>query len=247
MKSHARLIVAIICVATTSIFFTAWSGTWLARGSYLTAIIMLGAGIMCSTTAFQAGYALSGAARPRTEHGATGTVLRPAKWLDPVSIGGFTCGVLAAGLYLVFAPQGMVDYVPRGVLRVTVPSGCIFILMFGIPVLYRMFRHGDSHLRLHPGGFELWNGHWGIFKRGEWDEIEQILDRQPRGRSIGREMIVLKLPKNRSAMLVTDTITDNSDALREWVRFYWQHPEHRDELVDNRALRRLDERRFTPG
>ncbi|KWX65987.1 hypothetical protein [Mycobacterium sp. NAZ190054] len=243
MKSHVRLIVAILCVAVLSVFLVGWSVTWLARGSYLTAVIMLGAGIMCSTATFQVGYALSGAARPRTEYGAAGTVIRPAKWLDPVSIVGFICGVLAAGLYLVFAPQGMVDYVPRGTLRVGVISLCVFILTFGIPVLYRMFQHGDSHLRLHPDGFEIWNGHWGIFKRGEWDEIQQILDRPARGRSIGREMIVFKLPKS-SAMLVTDTITDNSDALREWVRFYWHHPECRGELVDGRALQRLHDERF---
>lgn len=245
MRSPGRLIVGIVCVAVLSVFLVGWSVTWLLRGSYLTAVIMLGAGIMCSTATFQAGYALSGAARPRTEYGSAGTVIRPAKWLDPVSIVGFTCGVLAAGLYLVFAPQGMVDYVPRGTLRVGIFSLCIFVLTFGVAVLYRMFQHGDSHLRLHPGGFEIWNGHWNVFKRGEWDEIEQILDRQPRGRSIGREMIVVKL-RRRSAMLVTDTMTNNSDALREWVRFYWQHPEYRDELVDRRALQRLHDERFIP-
>ncbi|ANI42374.1 hypothetical protein [Mycolicibacterium vaccae] len=244
MKSPARLIVAIIVAAITSIFFVGWSGTWLARGSYLTAIIMLAAGIFGFSLTVHVGYALSGAARPRTEYGATGTVIRPAKWLDPVSILGFTSGVLAAGLYLLFAPLGLVDYVPRGTLRVGVPTACVFILTFGIAVLYRMFQHGDSHLRLHPGGFEIWNGLWNVFKRGEWDEIEQILDRPARGGSIGREMIVLKLPKSRSAMLVTDAITGNSDALREWVRFYWQHPEHRGELVDNRALQRLHDERF---
>jgi len=41
--------------------------------------------------------------------------------------------------------------------------------------------------------------------------------------------------------LYADAITGNSDALREWVQFYWQHPEHRDELVDERGLRRLSE------
>lgn len=48
-------------------------------------------------------------------------------------------------------------------------------------------------------------------------------------------------------MLIADSITGNSAALREWVRFYWQHPDYRAELSDARALRRLGEEEFTVG
>jgi hypothetical protein len=46
-------------------------------------------------------------------------------------------------------------------------------------------------------------------------------------------------------MLVADAITGNSHALREWVRFYWQHPECRAELTDSRGLQRLEAEKFT--
>jgi hypothetical protein len=109
-----------------------------------------------------------------------------------------------------------------------------------------MARHGGgNHLRLDPSGFEVWNGQWGSFVRGKWDEVEQIQDHPARGRKPFHDVIVFVLPKGRSAMLVSDAITGNSGALREWVRFYWQNPESRGELTDRRGLQRLDEGKFT--
>lgn len=245
MKSRARLTLTLVCAVVGALFFTGWSVSWLSRGSYLTAVIMLGGGTFCATSVFLLAYALSGTPRPRTECGPDGTVIRPQRFVDLVAHIGIISAVLAAALYLVCAPLGMVDYQPTGVMRVTVPSGCVFIVVFGAPIVYRMFSRGESYLRLHPGGFEVWNGGWGIFKQAAWDELEEVLDRPARGRSIGRDMVVFVLPKHRSAMFVSDHITGHSHALREWVRFYWRHPEFRDELVDGRGLQRLDERRFT--
>jgi hypothetical protein len=34
-------------------------------------------------------------------------------------------------------------------------------------------------------------------------------------------------------------MTPDGSAMRELVRFYWQHPESRDELTDESALKRL--------
>ncbi|AIY48919.2 hypothetical protein XA26_59100 [Mycolicibacterium fortuitum] len=58
-------------------------------------------------------------------------------------------------------------------------------------------------------------------------------------------MVVFTLSDRRYTSLIFDTITADSHALREWVRFYWQHPERRDELTDERASRRLEEEKFT--
>lgn len=76
-------------------------------------------------------------------------------------------------------------------------------------------------------------------------DVEQILDHPLKGRASFTELIVFVLPKNRSAKLGSGTITVNGDALRQWTRFYWQHPECRNELTDARALRRLDDEEFT--
>lgn len=53
------------------------------------------------------------------------------------------------------------------------------------------------------------------------------------------------LHNGSSAKLVSGTITADSNALREWVRFYWQYPDYREELIDSRGLQRLEKERFT--
>ncbi|MGV0656714.1 hypothetical protein ABQE48_22965 [Mycolicibacterium thermoresistibile] len=156
--------------------------------------------------------------------------------------------VVAAVLYLAFAPFDLVDFVPTGTMRVILPVGLASLVVFGVPILYGVFtRGGVGYLRVDPIGFEVWNGQWGSLVRGTWDEIEQILGAPPRGRKPFHEVVFFVLPKGRSAMLIADSITGNSAALREWVRFYWQHPDYRAELSDARALRRLGEEEFTVG
>ncbi len=47
-----------------------------------------------------------------------------------------------------------------------------------------------------------------------------------------------------STLVAADSYTPDGKALRELVRFYWQHPEHRCELTDGRALERLSKEKF---
>ncbi|WP_242639963.1 hypothetical protein [Mycolicibacterium sp. S2-37] len=160
--------------------------------------------------------------------------------MDTVFVVSTAAITVAATLYLVFSRFGMVDYVPAGVMRVAVPAGCAALVLFGVPTLYRMMKHrGGAHLRLDPNGFEVWNGQWGSFRRGAWEDVKQIQDHPPRGAKPFNDVIVFVLPKGPSAMLVSDTVTGNGRALQDWVQFYWHHPECRDELVDGRGLRRL--------
>jgi hypothetical protein len=120
------------------------------------------------------------------------------------------------------------------------------LVLFGVPRLYRTVKlRGSDHLRLDRTGFEVWNGQWNSLKRGSWDEVEEILDHQTNGRKSFNEVIVFVPTKGPSAMLYADAITSDSRALREWVRFYWEHPEYRDELLDDRGLQRLSADRFT--
>ena len=248
MSMSRRLRMALILAITMGGggFVAIWAVIWLGRGSYLSAIIALGAAVLLFCLAFQTAYAVSATAQIRAECGPQGTKIWPPKWADLIFRIDFTVGVFAAALYLTFAPFGMVDYVPSSVLRVTLPAGCIFYVIFGTPVVFRMFRYrAGSHLRLDPSGFEVWNGQWGAFTRGTWNEVEQVLDHPVRGSKPFQEVIVLALPKGRSAMLIAGAMTGNSRALREWVRFYWQHPEHRAELTDARGLQRLEQEKFT--
>lgn len=245
MRVSARAMVLSIALAAIGVFAGVWVVIWLTRGSYLTALIILGLTIWAFGFAVYFLYTTLGAAKPRVESGATGTLLRPGRFLDTVFFVSTATIFTAALLYLIFRLFGMVDYVPTGFMRVAVPVGCGSLVAFGAPTLYRMFTHGGgAHLRLDPAGFEVWNGQWGTLRRGTWDDIEEILDHPVKGGKPYNEVIVFALPNGRSAVLIADAITGNPRALREWVKFYWRHPEHRDELVDGRGLRRLADQKY---
>jgi hypothetical protein len=229
-------------------FVTVWSAIWFTRGSYLTAALCLGASLLLFSLLFHLAYPLSGRAHPRGEHGPEGTEVRPQKYADLVFCVGLLMGVLSAILFLVFSQFDMVDFIPSNVNGIIMPAGCIFYVIYGAPALYRIFKYQDGkHLRLNSRGFEVWDSQWNSFARGTWEDVEQILDHPLKGKASFTELIVVIFGNNGSAKLGTGNITANSHALREWVRFYWQHPECRVELTDDRALRRLDEEEFITG
>lgn len=234
-----------IALAGIGVFTGGWGVVWLLRGSYLTLLIVSCVTFWAFGFAVYFLYTTLGAAKPRIESAAAGTLLRPGKFVDTAFVASTFTILVAAALYLIFAPLHMIDYVPTGVMRVSVPVGCGALVAFGVPIVIGMLKHQSSgHLRMDPTGFEVWNGQWGTLRRAAWDEVEEILDHPPKGSKPFNEVIVFVMPKGRTAVLIADAITGNTPALREWVRFYWQHPEFRDELVDGRALRRLEEEKF---
>lgn len=247
MKTSTRAVALSALLVVLGVSAVIWAVVWLQRGSYLTALVVFALPIWAFGFAAYFVHSTYGAAKPRTTFGPNGTVLQTGGFSDASFVAATSAIFIAAVLYLLFAPFGMVDYVPTGVMRTAVPATCAFLIAFGGPTLYRMAKHGGGgHLQLDQSGFEVWNGQWGTFRRGAWDEIEQILDHLPRGTKPFNEIIVFVLPKGRSAVLMSDAITGNSQALLEWVQFYWKHPEFRDELADDRALGRLYEENFNP-
>ena len=251
MTTSKRIHLGLLCLVflCACLFTVYWAAVWLSRGDILPALVALGATLFCLDLGFHMTYVAVDAAVPRTNYGPEGTVIRPQRYVDLMFGVSSLASALAAALCLAMAAFGAdVDAVPataqRGALSLSP-----FLLLFGGWGFYGMLKHrgGESYLRLTPHGFESWNGHWCSFQQNSWDEVEQILDHVPKRKRIRRGMVVFALPEDRYAMEITDTMTHDSDALRDWVRFYWQHPDHRGELVDERALRRLEERQFTVG
>ncbi|MDG4665211.1 hypothetical protein [Mycobacterium sp. 236(2023)] len=247
MSGPARAIVLALLLAGFGVFSSVWTVNWLVRGSYVTAALI---GLL---TIWAFGYAAYfvitalGAPNPRTDSGAHGVLLRPGIALDVVNFVPAAAISLAAALYLIFSRFDMIDYTPAGIQRVTVPAGCVALLLFSAPTMYRRFKYkGGGHLRLDPAGFEVWNGQWGSLKHGAWDEVEEILDHPIKGKAFNR-VIVFVLADGSSATLMADTIISDFEPLYEWVRFYWEHPEYRGELVDDRAFQRLRGGNFTTG
>lgn len=248
MKSTVRLQLIFLCILFTSVslFVAGWAFICLISGSYLAALVSLGAAIWSFDIAFQMAYVTSEHVRPRLAYGTTGTVLRPQKFVDHIFSVSSVAGVSAAALYLTLSPLGMLDAISSNIVQHSAFAISGFVVVFGGWNLYGMLRRGgESYLRLDPRGVEVWNGHWGSSARRAWEEIEEVSDRPPHGKKVRREMVVFTLSDRRYTSLIFDTITADSHALREWVRFYWQHPERRDELTDERASRRLEEEKFT--
>ena len=226
MKSTVRLQLIFLCILFTSVslFVAGWAFICLISGSYLAALVSLGAAIWSFDIAFQMAYVTS----------------------DHIFSVSSVAGVSAAALYLTLSPLGMLDAISSNIVQHSAFAISGFVVVFGGWNLYGMLRRGgESYLRLDPRGVEVWNGHWGSSARRAWEEIEEVSDRPPHGKKVRREMVVFTLSDRRYTSLIFDTITADSHALREWVRFYWQHPERRDELTDERASRRLEEEKFT--
>lgn len=248
MNSPVRPVLLAVALGGTGVFTGIWTVLWALRGSYLTALIMLavtiwaiGFAVFCLCTAL-------GVVTPRAHSDPNGILLRPGVILDLAAIASTAAITLAAALYLIFSRLGMVDYVPSAVPRAALPAACIGLMIFGVPALYQMARQKcGHHLRLDPAGFEVWNGHWNSLRRGSWDDVEQILDHPPKGGRPFNKLVVFLPSTGSAARLYADAVAEDGDALRDWVRFYWKNPEHRAELVDDRALRRLEQRQFTTG
>lgn len=246
MKLKPKPAVIAVALFGFGVFAAVWAVIWLSRNSYLTAAVMLGLALWAFGFAYYFIYATSGRSTPRRSVGSGAILLRPPSSLDTVFVVATAATTVTATLFLVFNTLDMLDYVPTGVERSMAYTGSVFLLLFGIPTLFRMIKHGGGgHLRLSPAGFEVWNGQWGTYKQGPWSDVEDILDHQPKRKKSFHDVIVFILPEGRSVMLVADAIMGDSNSLRRWVRFYWQHPEHRDELADSRGLRRLDEQDFS--
>jgi hypothetical protein len=242
MNGSVRPIVVSVALAGFGVFASVWVVIWLLRGSYPTALIVLGLAIWAFGFALFFLYTTLGATKPRIEADEAGILLRPGKFVDTVFIVPTVAITIVAGLYLIFFPLGMIDYVQAGTPRISAPVGFIVLLLFAVPTLFRVLKHrGSGHLHLGPAGFEVWNAQWGSFRHGSWEDIEQILDQPVRGPKPPNDVIVFVLANKRSVTLMSAAVTDDSDALLEWVLFYWQHPEYRGELVDERGLRRLSE------
>lgn len=233
---------AFIGLPAAAVWLAWWGFGAINRGNAPSGMVALLGALFA--VVFAAGWAVMRRwPRPRIECGPAGTTIRPRMLYDALSYIWHIAATLAGWVYITLAPFGLID-IPHA--RSTQPWMMAFIALAGVSTIWRMIAHGgDSYLRLTPSGCEIWNGPWLAMRRAKWEDISEVRD-QPLHRKLrGREVIVLALPEGRSGTFLSDTVTDDSHALREWVRFYWQNPEHRAELTDGRALKRLDEERFT--
>jgi hypothetical protein len=221
-----------------------WTVVTLSRGEYLTAIVVLGLPVSCVGIGATFVWVDLGKVTARGTFDATGTTIQPDRGLDSLSqIWGLT-GVIGMGLFAILAPLGKLDIPISHTMRFYLPFLAVGGAVSGVPILLRSFRRGStSYVTLTSDGFAF--AEYLSTVRGKWDGVKDVTDRQPQGRRPPRRAIVMVMSDGRnSTLLSADSFTPDGQALRELVRFYWQHPQHRRELADGQALTRLSSNEF---
>ena len=237
----------IVAVAFLSILFgvvgvlcTAWALVSLTRGEYLSVIVVAGFAVFTFGMVAMMAIVTMRKVTARVEHDDAGTTFRPDGKVDVLLVASTVGAFVAMTVYAIFAPLDMLDIpVPPGNRQYFVFASIAGVLV-GLPSLWQILtQRGMSHLRLTAGGVELGNAFSTAAR--SWDEVSDVADRPPKGRrsSNNTGTTYVTTADGRTRTLASDWYTPGGHALRDLVRFYWQHPEYREELTDGRALDRL--------
>jgi hypothetical protein len=188
---------------------------------------------------------------PRAEVAEGATTLRPGRSVDVLAAVMMSVGLVSGTAWAVLGVAGTVTFPfgTRNLLGYVVFGGGWALCCAAY--LGTMVRHrGTAYLRFTQADFVLAEGfHTG---RGGWSEVTAVNDDTPIY-TVGMGPFTRKRaqPYARCAITITKTNGDmaavpdgnlyaaNGNALRDWVRFYWEHPEYRGELADERGLARL--------
>lgn len=244
MKMVAALCFAALLFGGMGLLGLFWAGVTFTRGEYLTTLAMLGLVVFCFGLLAMVGIVKAGKVRVRGQFDSEGTLLRPDRKVDVTMQVVGVAGFGAMLLYAIFAPLGKMDIptppgLGQGYFSIASAAGVVA----GLPALWKTINgKGGMSLRLSPAGFQLRSS---AAVDAGWNDVRDVTDRRPRGKTSARSLVVIVLEDGRAPAVDGATFTpDDGRALREMVRFYWHHPEHRAELTDGRALQRLRDNAF---
>jgi hypothetical protein len=234
-----------VAVAYLSVVFgafgllsTIWVFVSVGRGEYLSAIVALGAAIFSCGMIAMLAIVASRRVTPHVTCDEDGILIRPDRRVDGLLMASTFAGFVAMALYAIFTPLGALNIrAPRG-------NGQYLLLICAAAALVGIFtlrqiiaRRGTSYLHMTEDGIETGNTMTSVER--SWDEVADITDR-PRKARRPSGTTYITTADGHTRVLPSDWYTPGGYALRELVRFYWQHPEARDELTDGRAEQRLE-------
>lgn len=215
-----------------------WAVISIGRGEILTALTALGFAMFCLGFITPFAKTVPGKVSPRGEFDGEGTTVRPDRGIDiPLQIAllGLT---IAGGMSAVFGPLGIVDIPVPEQMRYAVPFVGAVAAMMGAPIMWRTLRRGSfQYLRLTPKGFVIVQG-WRP-QSGAWAQVVDVAEAAPKQTAPTPNAIVMVMSDDSVITLPGASFTPEGRQLRQWVRFYWLHPDSREELTDERALKRL--------
>jgi hypothetical protein len=242
MKSFAPIILGVIFFGGFGTLCIVWAVVTLGRGEYLTAITVLGFAGFCFSPVVASMIVKSGRVTARGTFDGAGTVIRQDRRVELLTLGFLFAGVIGMGLFAIFWPLGKLDIPVPHSFRYSLPFMSAAGAVMGGLGLWRALGRGErGYLRLTPQGFEISNASPSC---GEWAQVKDVADRAPGKPVPAAKSIVMVMADGQTPTLAAGSYTPGGQALREMVRFYWQHPEHRAELADGRALTRLSSHTF---
>ena len=236
-SSTATVVLGIFCVPL-GLFCLAWTVIFAGRGQYLSAIVALGTALFLLGFIAMLILVANRNVAPRISYDGAGTTFRPDRRVDRLFMAASVAAFVAMACYAIFAPLDMLDIrPPRGGGRYLVLS-CTAGALLGLFSLRQMFRRrGTSYLRMSVDGIET--GTTMTSREQSWDEVTDIADMKPNARHPNGATYIMTAG-GQSRELPTHWYTPDGHALRELMRFYWQHPDAREELADGRAIHRLE-------
>ena len=210
----------------------------VARGEILSAIVAVGGAAFCFGILIPTVKAVPGRVAPRVENDSAGTTFRPDRSMDIPVQAALAGLVLATALITILLPIGKLTIPVPPNMRVALPFMAAAIAVTGAPMVWRNLRRGStSYLRLTVEGFEIAQG-W-RHRSASWSSVKDVASEAPSQTKPTPGAIVFVMSDDAAWTLTALSFAPDGAALRDLVRFYWQHPESRDELIDGRAAERI--------
>ena len=239
MRSAVSLIFLSVVLGTAGVLATVWTVVSLGRGEFLTTLVVVGAAVFAFgliAVTMRVGNQL---VTVRVDPDGEGTTFRPDRVVDVCSMTATVGMYVAMVLFAIFAPLDMVDIPsPRGDEKYFVLTAIVGVVV-GLPTMRQILtKRGMSYLRLDAEGFETGNTTSSVYRT--WDDVTDVSDRPaPDRRPVNTGSTYITTTDGSTRLVATDWYTPGGHAMRDLVRYYWQHPECREELTDHRAAKRL--------
>ncbi|EHI14081.1 hypothetical protein [Mycolicibacterium thermoresistibile] len=178
--------------------------------------------------------------KPRAAADHNGTVIRIDWRVDAGLYVCLTAGTLAFGSFSILGVTGRLNIpLPEDIGR---HYAAIFFLpaVVCLVLLLRMvYCRGAGYVRLTPDGFTFVESF--RIRSGDWSDVVHITDEALEYPGARSPIAVVTADRQMHVLKESAWFTPGGRALLELMRFYWQHPQARLELTDDRALARLEQ------